>query len=253
MLSAGQGKRLLPLTAKRPKCMIPIAGRPLIDWQIEALLGCGVEEIRVVTGYAADLVEDYLAVAWSGEPVQTVFNPFYLVSDNLATCWVVRGEMDGDFILLNGDTIFRAPLLETLLAGEPRDVTVTTDRKAVYDDDDMKVAVEGDRLLRIGKDLAADVVGAESIGLLLFRGHGAALFRRSVEAVMRHPAGLRRWYLSVIDELARDHAVRTCCIAGHPWAEVDCPADIAAAARVVGESCGEIPCAADLAAAVSSV
>jgi choline kinase len=237
ILSAGQGKRLLPLTAELPKCMIPIASRPLIDWQIDALLTCGVDDIQVVTGYAADRVEEHLAARWAKEPVQTIFNPFYLVSDNLATCWVVRAEMDADFLLLNGDTIFRPPLLQTLLAAEIRDITVTTDCKAVYDDDDMKVAVENGRLRRIGKDLPADVVGAESIGLLLFRNRGPALFRATVEAVMREPAGLRRWYLSVIDELARDLPVWTCSIAGHPWAEVDCPADLDVAARVVREPC----------------
>jgi choline kinase len=248
ILSAGQGKRLLPLTTDIPKCMIPLAGRPLIDWQISALLECGIDEISVVTGFAADRVEKHLAAAYPGHGVTTRYNPFYPVSDNLATCWLIREEMDDDFILLNGDTIFRAPLLEALLAAEPRDITVTTDRKAAYDADDMKVALDGERLVRIGKDLPPAMVGAESIGMLLFRRRGPALFRRTVEEALRQSAGLKRWYLSAIDELAREHAVWTCCIAGQPWAEVDYPADLSAAAAVVDGACREDGCAGGISA-----
>jgi choline kinase len=110
---------------------------------------------------------------------------------------------------------------------------VTTDRKGHYDGDDMKVILDGERLLRIGKDLPLDQVHAESIGMLLFRGEGPALFRRTVEEVLRQPSGLKRWYLSVIDELAQRQPVWTCCIEGLPWGEVDCPADLKHAEKVV--------------------
>jgi choline kinase len=69
--------------------------------------------------------------------------------------------------------------------------------------------------------------------MLLFRGEGPALYRRTVEEVLRHPSGLKRWYLSVIDEVARRQPVWTCCIKGLPWAEVDCPADLEHAESVV--------------------
>jgi len=50
---------------------------------------------------------------------------------------------------------------------------------------------------------------------------------------MRNPASLKRWYLSVIDELAQRTAVWTCCIEGLAWGEVDCPADLKRAEEVV--------------------
>lgn len=233
ILSAGQGKRLLPYTAERPKCIVPIHGRTMVEWQIDELIKCGVEDICVVVGYGADKVEQRLKDRYGQDGVRILFNPFHSVADNLGTCWIARSEMTEDFILLNGDTLFQAPVLETLLASEPRPVTVTVDRKNRYDDDDMKVILDGARLLRIGKDLPLDQVRAESIGMLLFRGEGPELFRQAVEDVMRHPAALKRWYLSVIDELARKTPVWTCCIEGLLWGEVDCPADLKHAAKVV--------------------
>ena len=233
ILSAGHGKRLLPLTAGRPKCAVTIHGQSMIEWQIDELIKRGIEDICVVLGYGVDKVEKLLDERYGRGCVRTLFNPFHSVADNLGSCWVARAEMAEDFILLNGDTLFQAPVLEKLLGSAPHPITVTVDRKSGYDSDDMKVILDGERLLRIGKDLPLDQVHAESIGMLLFRGEGAGLFRRSVEEIMRNPASLKRWYLSVIDELAQRTAVWTCCIEGLAWGEVDCPDDLKHAENVV--------------------
>jgi len=233
ILSAGQGTRLLPLTAEIPKCALTIHGKSVLEWQIDELLKSSVDDIVVVTGFGTDKVEQLLARRYAGLQVRTVFNPFFKVSDNLATCWVVRNEMAQDFILLNGDTLFDTEVLECLLGSEPQPITVTIDKKSAYDDDDMKVILDGDRLVRIGKDIPLDMVDAESIGMLLFRGAGAALFQKTIEHVLRTPEGLKRWYLSVINELAQTTTVWTCSIEGSPWAEVDFPADLEKAEAVV--------------------
>jgi len=60
ILSAGQGKRLSPLTDSRPKCLVQIGGRPILEWQIRALADAGVEDIAVVTGFCGDAVEAML-------------------------------------------------------------------------------------------------------------------------------------------------------------------------------------------------
>jgi len=60
ILSAGQGRRLLPLTENSPKCLLPISGKTIIEWQIDALLAAGIKEISVVTGFQTGLVEALL-------------------------------------------------------------------------------------------------------------------------------------------------------------------------------------------------
>ncbi len=49
ILSAGQGKRLLPLTADCPKCILKVRGRTFIEWQIDELAKCGIDQVTVVT------------------------------------------------------------------------------------------------------------------------------------------------------------------------------------------------------------
>jgi choline kinase len=233
ILSAGQGRRLLPLTADRPKCLIDLAGKTLLQWQLDALLAAGVGPITVVTGYAGDAVEAVIARHYAGCPVQVQFNPFFQVADNLGSCWIARAAFSGEVLLLNGDTVFEPAVVKRLLAAPAAPIRLVTDRKATYDDDDMKVIVDGTRLLRIGKHLPVDAVDAESIGMLRYSAQGAKRFQAAVEAALREPDGLRWWYLSVIDRLADESLVEVCSIEGLRWAEVDFPRDIDAARAVV--------------------
>jgi choline kinase len=234
ILSAGQGSRLLPLTRERPKCMLPVGPRSVIEWQVRHLAAGGVTEIAVVLGFRADSVEAHLAeLARPGLAIRTIFNPFYNVADNLGSCWLARHEMDRDFLLLNGDTLFEPAVLARLVAEAADPVTVTIDRKREYDADDMKVHTEGRRLCEIGKTLPPERVNGESIGFLAFRGEGPRLFRDATDRTMRTPEGLKWWYLKVIDMLAREGHVGTVSIEGLAWGEIDFPADLERAERMV--------------------
>ena len=236
ILSAGQGSRLLPLTADQPKCLIDFAGKSLIVWQIEALAANGITEIAVVTGFRdAKLGAALGALPQSGVTIRTVFNPFYKVADNLGSCWIVREEMDQDFIILNGDTLVSPEIIGRLIAGATMPITVTIDIKDSYDLDDMKVQRDGDQLLQIGKRLEPHETNAESIGMLAFRGEGPAIFRQQVETMMRTPEGVLNWYLKAIHALAPSGVVGTVSIEGLPWAEVDFPEDLPIA-RALTES-----------------
>jgi choline kinase len=233
ILSAGQGSRLLPLTADRPKCLLPLRSRTLLQWQVETLAACGVRDIAVVVGFRAAMVEEHLAsLRRDGLALRTILNPFFNVADNLGSCWLARGEMGGDFLIVNGDTIFEPAVLQRLLASPPAPITVTIDRKEAYDADDMKVQVEGTRLLDIGKTLPLDIVNGESIGMLLFRGAGPKLFCDAVDRALRQPEGLKWWYLKVIAQIAKSDDVQTALIQGLSWGEVDYPADLLRAEKL---------------------
>ncbi|MCH2169583.1 phosphocholine cytidylyltransferase family protein [Myxococcota bacterium] len=228
VLSAGQGKRLLPLTESRPKCLLPLEDGELtlLELQLRTLAGCGIRQATVMVGFGADQVEAFLdRTSIPGIEVETVFNPFYAVSDNLISCWLAGPAMAGDCLLLNGDTVFEPRVLERLLEAN-HSISVTIDRKTRYDDDDMKVTLEGNRLIAIGKQLPHPRVHAESIGLLAFRGDGAETFRTAVQKAVRHESALRAWYLSVVDELSRRSHIHAVDIQGLWWREVDDRADL---------------------------
>ena len=230
ILSAGQGKRLLPLTERAPKCMLPVAGQPLIGRQIDALARCGVDDVTVVVGFGAGLVESGLVEHYGPRRIRTLYNPFFAITDNLVSCWVARAEMEGEFMLLNGDTLFAPSVLERLLAAPGHPITLAVSCKDQYDDDDMKVIRDGDRLLHVGKKLSREQVNAESIGMMTFRGDGPRLFREAIDSALRAPAALSQWSLSLIDALGKTGVVFTQEISAEGWTEVDSPADLERAA-----------------------
>ena len=105
ILSAGQGRRLLPLTEVTPKCCLRPGELSILEWQIRELSAAGVDEVVVVTGFGHEKVEEIVKRV-KGIRARTLYNPFYAQSDNLGTCWIAREEMDGPFVLINGDTLF---------------------------------------------------------------------------------------------------------------------------------------------------
>ena len=226
ILSAGQGRRLGELTERRPKCLIEFSGRTMLGWQLHHLEAAGVREAVVVTGFGANLVDAEIARTPHGAmKVRCLFNPFFELADNLASCWLARREFDRPVLLLNGDTLFEAAIAQKLIGAPDAEITLAIDRKGAYDSDDMKVHTEGARLLAIGKTI--DHYDAESIGFLRFSKAGADRFSHAIDEAMRSPEGLRRWYLSVINQIAHTtEAVAVQSIEGLAWGETDFPEDV---------------------------
>jgi L-glutamine-phosphate cytidylyltransferase len=235
ILAAGQGKRLLPLTSDVPKALLDIGGKTLIERQVEAFAANGLRDFVVVTGYGADKMEAALAgiAAKLGVTITPLFNPFYAVADNLASCWLARPFMDRDFIQVNGDNVFQGDLVAKLLAPSAHAVAVAINRKDGFDADDMKVMLDGARLTEVGKTLPVDTVDAEAIGFYIFRGEGPAHYAAELQLALRDPQGLKRWFPSAIGSLAKKIPVGVVEITGLRWSEVDFPIDLLQARQLV--------------------
>jgi L-glutamine-phosphate cytidylyltransferase len=230
ILSAGQGRRLLPWTAEMPKCLLSVDGeRTVLELQLRALAQCGIQDVTILVGFGADKVERFLRMrSVPGLDIQTRYNPFFATTNNLITCWAAMAEMTEDFLLLNGDSLFEPEALRRLLSAPKAPVTLTINRKADYDDDDMKVSLNGGRRLKaVGKTLPKATVHGESIGLIRFCGEGIKTFRAALEEAVRGPEALQRWYLSVLNTMCLSSVVETVSIEGLWWGEIDTPEDLA--------------------------
>ena len=235
ILAAGQGRRLLPLTSNMAKCCLPLHGISILEWQLSQIEKCGIDEVVVVTGFAPEMV-DAIIDKVNNIKVRTLHNPMYAHTDNLGTCWEARFEMDGPFVLMNGDTLFEAAILKHLLAcNKDYPITLVTDNKAHFDLDDMKIITDGDRLIKVSKQLDISLVTGESIGLMVFDEAGAHAFTVQLEEMMDKADALKLWYLSAIDHLASKGIAGIFPIHGMSWCEVDDAADFAAAADVVDQ------------------
>jgi choline kinase len=230
ILAAGVGSRMGTLTVNRPKCLLEVApGKTVLGLMLDRLFETGrVGRVVVVTGHRADGVEAFV----DGHPrrswTEVLFNPFFEVSNNLHSLWLARAALARGGLIVNGDDIFHPALIGRALAAAG-DVAVTINRKRRYDADDMKVKLEGQRLTRIGKDIALDEAEGEAIGLIRVSPTGASWIAEALERIVR--AGERNvFYLRAVQRLIDDgRPVRAADITPIPWAEIDEPKDLESA------------------------
>jgi choline kinase len=223
----------MPLTSNMPKCCLPLHGISILEWQLSQIAHCDIDEVVVVTGFEHAMVDSIVSDV-KGIKVRTLHNPMFAHTDNLGTCWEARSEMEGPFVLMNGDTLFEAAALQRLLACETAyPITLASDSKPHFDLDDMKIISDGDRLLKVSKQLDISLVDGESIGLMVFNQAGADAFTEKLEEMMDKENALKLWYLSAIDQLASQGIAGICPIDGLSWCEVDDASDFKAAADVV--------------------
>ncbi|CAH1547081.1 phosphocholine cytidylyltransferase family protein [Vibrio harveyi] len=111
ILAAGQGTRLRPITNDRPKCLVPLMGKPLLERQVETLKAADITDIHIATGYRADQIETL--------GFQTSFNSRFEQTNMVESLFSAIGfirECTEDLILGYGDIVYHQENLQTLLA-----------------------------------------------------------------------------------------------------------------------------------------
>ena len=96
ILAAGRGSRLRELTDDRPKCLVSLAGRPLLRWQHDALCAAGAKDVLVVRGYLAERLVPEAAGLPSGA-FATVDNPRWAQCNMLASLLCAAPWLDAAF------------------------------------------------------------------------------------------------------------------------------------------------------------
>ncbi len=226
ILAAGRGRRLLPYTSERPKCLLQVGPCTILEHQLQRLSAAGVERVTIVAGFGAEAVRRR-AQACGPPHVRVVYNPFFAISDNLVSLWSARSEIGEDTLLLNGDNVFHPAVLEPLLDADPGPCTLLVHRKSAYDEDDMKVALRGSRLTGIGKGLLAAQAQAESIGIMRIAGDGGRLLRRVLEEAVEDADAMHGFYLDGVRRMAEAGCrVRCVDIGSLPWSDVDTADDL---------------------------
>lgn len=226
ILAAGQGSRLLPLTLTRPKCLVEVDGRTILDRQLDALAEAGVVEAAVVGGYRMEVLADHLAARPHAVPVRLIANPFWAVSSSIGSVWAARDLLHDPFLLLNGDTLYAPGILSAATARADGVALLVQPLDAPHLDD-MLVRAERGRVVAVAKDLPAAHATHRSMGAVLSAGGSA--YADALDAVIRADGGVQAFHHAVVARLAAAGAVAALePPPGRPWQEIDRPQDIAA-------------------------
>ena len=177
ILAAGMAKRLRPLTDHRPKCLLQVGGRTLLERTVDAMTLSGIDELVVVTGYLNEMIRDFLTVHYPTLKFHFLHNTDYAHNNNIYSLWmagqVVRGQ---DFLLMDSD-ILCDPAAVVRIASEP-EAALAVNRHEMGEEE-MKVVVDGEgHITEISKTCNPANALGESVGIeRITATYSEALFR----------------------------------------------------------------------------
>lgn len=116
ILAAGKGKRLRPITATRPKPLIPLAGKPILEHNILGLINSGIDSLLLIVGYKEEMIKDYFR---SGKEKFNIDINYITQEEYLGTAHAAGYAKDfvknDDFLLLYGDLLVDSNLFSQLI------------------------------------------------------------------------------------------------------------------------------------------
>jgi len=154
ILAAGEGQRLIPFTANKPKAMLFIAGKPILQYVVEALAQNGIRNIVLVVGYRREQIFDYMG---SGERFGVDIT-YVTQEKRLGTAHALaqaEGAVEDEFLVLSGDKLIEAGTIARFVAVKPEAVLV----KKVEEPDPKKYGV-----LTIGDGMVRNIIEIEQFG-----------------------------------------------------------------------------------------
>ncbi|TDY50674.1 choline kinase [Alicyclobacillus sacchari] len=230
ILAAGMSSRLRPLTEDRPKCLLPVGPKAILDWQLEALQSVGVQDLIVVVGYRKEMIQEHIANHHPSFSVRYVEN---LAFDRTNTLFSLKEAMlvwDGDFYYMNADVVYDKRILQRLAPGLVGGF-LAIDKKQCRDEE-VKVIVRDGRISEIGKHLNPDICEGEFIGVAKFTGDFVRRFRQQV-LDLAVAGNEMKFFEYALDAMADKSDMIPVDITGLPCVEIDFPEDYAFATEQV--------------------
>jgi len=187
ILAAGMAKRLRPLTDTKPKCLLEVGGRTLLERTVDAMQQAGISEFVVVTGYRGEMIREFLISHYSSliSKITFLHNADYEHNNNIYSLWMagekVRGE---DFLLMDSD-ILCDPAAVVCIA-QQKGSALAVNRHELGEEE-MKVVVDADmRITEISKTCSPEDAMGESVGIeRITADYGEALFRELDQMILK--------------------------------------------------------------------
>ncbi len=231
ILNSGLGSRMGALTSEHPKCMTEIsAHETILSRQLNLLAEAGIEDIVITTGYYDGVLADYCRSL--GLPLRFTFvkNPDYERTNYIYSIYCARDYLDDDILLMHGDLVFEAEVLEKVIASGVSCMTVSS--TLPLPEKDFKAVVKDGQILRVGIEFFEEAMSAQAL-YKMYRDDWKVWLGKITEFC---ESGRRNVYaenaLNELDGAANIHALD---VRNLLCAEIDNPEDLAFVAAKLKE------------------
>jgi choline kinase len=236
ILAAGEGTRLRPYTLDRPKCLVEVDGKSLLDRQLAVLAAESVDDIVVIGGYRSDMLKR--------PGIRLRLNPRFAETNMVWTLFCAEHDIEGDVLICYGDIVYSRDVLRSVMASKA-DIAVAIDldwesywrvrnEDPLADAETLKLDSSG-RILEIGqKPKSLEEIQGQYMGLIKLTGPGIAAFKkffseaRSAGKLMGKPVE-KAYMTDLLQGIAlSDIPVQSVPVHGG-WVEVDTVSDLQSA------------------------
>lgn len=231
ILAAGRGERMASFTNDKPKPLISIAGKTLIERSIEALKKAGVNKCIIVTGYKSETIRKHVG---NGEKydvkIRFVYNPFYENGNALSLYTAKKVLEDNEpFLVLMADHLIDPTLIKRALHQIRNEPLLCVDYFPKYPSqlkDATKVFVNQRGFVEdIGKEILQ--WNAVDTGVFILDNK---IFEAIEQGGKKYPSTLSEHVKYMINNLA---PLSACDVSGLFWLDIDLPEDVALAMEIL--------------------
>ena len=224
VLAAGEGTRLQPLTHNRPKPMLPVGNRPILEYVLDALVEAGIKQLHIVVGYRSERVQAHVGPTYRGRPVTYHHQEKQLGSGHALL--QATDVLDEDVLVANGDQVVDNRLVEQVIETHDSEAVGTL---ALVDSEAVDlyggVAVENGQVVDLVDAAATDRTHLLNAGVYAFD----PKIVETIEAV--DPVREERSLLSAIQRCVDDDKLVRGVVSDALWADATYPWDVLSVSR----------------------
>ena len=185
ILAAGEGKRLGHLTKNKPKCMVNLFGKTMLEWQVSVFKKCGISDITVVTGYKAEMIDL--------PNLEFFHNKNFETTNMVESLFCALKKLNESTIVSYGDIIFGKNVLNSLIESE-NNFSVVVDKQwkkywemrfdnPLSDAESLKIDHDGN-ITSIGQKVKEiDDIEGQYIGLMKFQNDGLTTIKEFYQKI----------------------------------------------------------------------
>lgn len=216
LLAAGKGTRISRMVKEIPKSTLPINGTPLIALAVDMLQKRGIETV-VCVGYQQEAVREAL----KDYQVTYYFNPFFNVTNSIASLWFARQELDGECLIMNADVFFSDAILQMILE-DNRQAVMLVDQSRRKTGDYFFSTTDNGCIRKYGKDLPLQYRSCEYVGISKVTEEFMPHFVRRLNELIDDSKHDKWWEDTLYSFTHEDeHLIYTKDVGGLFWSEID--------------------------------
>lgn len=230
ILAAGMGSRLKSLTQDRPKTMLEINERMLINYIVSVLLKNQITDITVVVGYQYEKIIKYLEESFPEAKLKFIVNTEYRSKENIYSLYLAIPYIkNNDLLIINSDIFCDAKIIKMAIDTCSNSMIVDADVEYTLEGTKVKINETG-YISEIGKDLSQDKSDGEYIGILKLGKDSADIYLEQIQKMIA-TGNDHVWYPYALRMILHELKIKPIFTDGLLWEEIDTPQDYKSAIR----------------------